>query len=173
MQQALLLVLSIFWIFCNYLDDVECLIRPLRPICHRRSTALRCVNAIVATNRQAGFEYEFEEKYEAGIKLCGTEVKSCRKGQVQLNDGHVQINDGECLLSGVHIAEYSRCGNKFNHVPKRTRKLLLSQKEIMKLEKQILLRNLKIIPIRMYFTELELVKVELGVGKKKSLNDKR
>eukprot|EP01041_Mallomonas_annulata_P010013 gene10013-20843_t len=128
---------------------------------------------IVAQNRKANFEYEFEEKYEAGIMLTGTEVKSCRRGNVQLSDGLAEIRDGECWLLNVHIAEHYRCGTRDQHSPKRMRKLLLSRKEILKLEQRVLQRNLEIIPISMYFSEKNYVKVELGVGKSKNLNDKR
>ena len=91
----------------------------------------------VAVNRQAKNEYEFEEKLEAGLMLTGSEVKSCRKlGQVQINEGFVEIRDGEAWCEGVHIAEHTRTGAFDQHLPKRTRKLLLHQKEILKLEQR-------------------------------------
>jgi|LauGreSBDMM110SN_4_FD.fasta_scaffold118414_2 SsrA-binding protein len=127
----------------------------------------------IAENRNAQFEYEFTEKYEAGIQLVGTEVKSCRKSTVQLSDGVCEIRDGEAFLLNVHISEYSKCGRREQHLPKRVRKLLLTKKEILKLEQRVLQRNCEIIPIKMFFSEKQLVKVELGVGMKKSVIDKR
>ena len=128
---------------------------------------------LISENRKASSEYEFEERYEAGIQLCGTEVKSCRKNQVQLSDGVAEIRDGEMWLLNVHIAEYDRCGSLQQHPPKRMRKLLLHGREILKLEQRVLQRGMEIIPTRIFFNEKAYVKVELGVGKKKSLNDKR
>jgi len=128
---------------------------------------------MIAENRKANGEYEWEEKYEAGIQLCGTEVKSCRKNQAQLSDGIAEIRGGEAWLLNVHINEYERCGMREQHPPKRARKLLLHGREILKLEQRVLQRNMEIIPIRLFFNEKACVKVELGVGKKKSLGDKR
>ena len=128
---------------------------------------------MIAENRKANGEYEWEEKYEAGIQLCGTEVKSCRKNQAQLSDGIAEIRDGEAWLLNVHINEYERCGMREQHPPKRARKLLLHGREILKLEQRVLQRNMEIIPIRLFFNEKACIKVELGVGKKKSLSDKR
>jgi len=128
----------------------------------------------IAENRKANSEYEWEEKYEAGIVLVGTEVKSCRKnGQVNLSDGVAEIREGELFLINVHISEYDRCSMRGQHAPKRARKLLVRGREILKLEQRVLQRNLELIPIRLYFNEKSFVKVEIGVGKKKSLVDKR
>ena len=127
----------------------------------------------IADNRKANSEYEWEEKYEAGISLMGTEVKSCRKNQVQLSDGLAEVRDGEVWLLGVHVSEYERCSMREQHAPKRPRKLLLHHREILKLEQRVLQRNREIIPIRLFFNEKSCIKVELGVGRKKSLNDKR
>lgn len=127
----------------------------------------------IAENRHAEYEYEFTEKFEAGIQLLGTEVKSCRKSTVQLSDGVCEIIDGQAFLLNVHIAEYSKCGSRDQHAPKRVRKLLLNKKEILKLEQRVLQRNCEIIPIKMFFSEKQFVKVELGVGIKKSIIDKR
>jgi len=128
----------------------------------------------IAENRQANGEYEIEERYEAGVALFGSEVKSCRKGGgVQLSDGIAEIRQGEARLLNVHIAEHSRCSRLDQHKPKRVRKLLLHHKEILKLEQRVQQRNLEIIPLRLYFNEKSCIKVELGLGKKKSLNDKR
>jgi len=128
---------------------------------------------VIAENRKSSHEYEFTETYEAGIQLCGTEVKSCRKNMVQLSDAIAEIRDGECWLINCHISEYQRCGRLQQHKPQRVRKLLLHGKEILKLEQRVLQRNCEIIPTRIYFNEKNFVKLELGVGTKKNLIDKR
>mmetsp|Transcript_28747 Transcript_28747/g.48227 ORF Transcript_28747/g.48227 Transcript_28747/m.48227 type:complete len:220 (+) Transcript_28747:150-809(+) len=127
----------------------------------------------IAENKKGGYEYEWEEKIEAGIQLVGTEVKSCRRGNVQLSDGFAQVLDGECFLCNVHIAEYFGSGPIYQHTPKRNRKLLLHKKEILKLEQRMVQQNFEIIPVSMYFTPHQRVKVELGIGKKKNMRDKR
>lgn len=128
---------------------------------------------VISENRKALGEYEIEERYEAGLVLVGTEVKSCRKNSVQLSDGVAEIRDGEAWLLNVHISEYERSAPRSQHPPKRMRKLLLNAREILKLEQRVLQRGLEIIPLRLFFNEKSYVKVELGVGKKKSLGDKR
>lgn len=133
----------------------------------------RTANSQISENRHANFEYEFTEKLEVGIVLQGTEVKSCRRGSVQLSDGICDIRDGECWLLNVHIDEWNKASMRDNHKPKRIRKLLLHKNEILKLEQRMLQRNQEIIPIRMYFNEKNFVKIEIGIGTKKSLNDKR
>ena len=131
-------------------------------------------NGIITDNRQANAEYEFEEKYHAGIQLFGSEVKSCRvKGSCNLKNGFVEIRNGEAWLFEVHIAEAKRCGPYFQHEPKRTRKLLLHHQQILKLEQMCLQRNMELIPTELYWSDKNFVKVEIGVGKKKSINDKR
>ncbi len=128
---------------------------------------------VIAENRKSSHEYEFTETFEAGIQLVGTEVKSCRKNTVQLSDAIAEIRDGECWLINCHIAEYNRCGRLQQHKPQRIRKLLLHGREILKLEQRVLQRNCELIPTRIYFNEKNFVKVELGVGTKKNLGDKR
>lgn len=175
-------MLRFFFIFAMLLSfsHVECLLgsSPIHvPTRHKLSMCEKSQKVkeiiMISDNRKANGEYEWEEKYEAGIQLWGTEVKSCRKNLVQLSDGLAEIRDGEMWLLNVHISEYERCGMREQHQPKRMRKLLLHGREILKLEQRVLQRNLEIIPIRLYFNEKSVVKVELGVGKKKSLNDKR
>ena len=85
----------------------------------------------IAVNRKSGFEYEFDDKIEAGIQLRGTEVKSCRQGNVQLSDGFATVIDGECWLCNVHIAEHHQCGPVYQHELKRNRKLLLHKREVI------------------------------------------
>ncbi len=130
--------------------------------------------SMISENRQANGEYEFEERFHAGIKLVGTEVRSLRKkGSSNMKDGFIEIREGEAWLFGLHISEFDRCAPRDQHEPKRTRKLLLHRKEILKLEQRVLQNNFEIIPTQLYWSEKNFVKVEIGVGKKKSVNDKR
>ncbi len=125
----------------------------------------------IATNRKAYHDYFIEESYEAGIELCGTEVKSIRGGSVNLKDSWCTIQDGELVVRGMHISPYEQ-GNIFNRDPLRERKLLMHKKEIMRLlgiQKQ---QGLAIIPLSMYFKG-SLVKVQVGVCRGKKLHDKR
>ena len=128
---------------------------------------------VIAFNRQANFEYEFTEKYTCGIKLTGSEVKSCRKKLVQLSDGIAEIRDGEMWLLNVHITEHDKSSHLQNHEPKRVRKLLLKKSEILKIEQRILQRNNFVVPIQVFFNDKQFIKVEIGIGTKKSLIDKR
>ncbi|HMN27442.1 MAG TPA: SsrA-binding protein SmpB [Caldilineaceae bacterium] len=126
----------------------------------------------VATNRRAHFEYFIEEKYEAGIVLSGTEIKSVRAGRVSLQDGFVLVRDGEAQLLNVHIAHYEQ-GNIHNHLEVRPRKLLLHKREIRELHNQATLRKWTIIPLRMYINEKGRAKVEIALARGKQLHDKR
>ena len=127
---------------------------------------------IVAQNKKAYREYEILEKFEAGISLRGTEVKSLRAGNIQLADAYVQIHDGEAYLAKMNIAEYAM-GSWTNHSPTRRRKLLLHKREIRKLKAKTDERGLTIIPLRLYLTAKGIFKVEIGVGRGKKLHDKR
>ena len=101
-------------------------------------------------------------------------MKSCRHGgSVQLSDGLVDIRDQECWLDNVHISEHGRTGRFDQHAVKRSRKLLLTKKEILKLEQRIIQKNYFIIPVRMFFSDKSFVKVELGIGPTKTIGDKR
>ena len=141
-------------------------------------TALRSTpgfkKELISENKQADGDYEWDEKYHAGVVLVGSEVKSCRtKGSVNLKSSFVEIREGEAWLYEAHIAEARRCGPYFQHEPKRTRKLLLHEREILKMEQRCLQRNMELIPTCLYWSDKNFVKVEIGVGKKKSINDKR
>ena len=104
-------------------------IQVLKPS-HRRCNSLTRLYESIALNKKSSFEYEFDEKFEAGIQLCGTEVKSCRKGgAVQLSDGYATVINGECWLCNVYIAEYYQSGPVYQHELKRNRKLLLHKRE--------------------------------------------
>jgi SsrA-binding protein len=126
---------------------------------------------VVCENRRARHDYAIGERLEAGLVLLGTEVKSCREGKAHLNDAYVQVMRGEAWLIGGHIAEYHH-GNRFNHEPQRTRKLLLHKNEIDKLEVATRQRGEIAVPLRLYFKEGR-VKVEVGVGKGKTHEDRR
>jgi SsrA-binding protein len=108
------------------------------------------------------------------VKLSGTEASACRKkGSVQLSDGVVDIIDSECWLLNVHIADCPRCAPRDQHENKRARKLLLTRKEIMKLEQRLVdSRNYELVPIKLFYKE-NFIKLEFGVGKQKNLQDKR
>jgi len=127
---------------------------------------------VAATNRKAFYDYHIEEKFEAGIVLKGTEVKSLRAGQVNLKDSYASVDHGEMMLHNCHISPYSH-GNLMNHDPLRPRKLLLHRKEINKLLGQIQQKGLTVVPLRIYFSERGLVKVELALAKGKKQYDRR
>ncbi|MGP1411255.1 MAG: SsrA-binding protein SmpB [Peptoanaerobacter stomatis] len=126
---------------------------------------------IVATNRKARFNYDIKEKYEAGIELKGTEVKSIRKGKINISDGFASIDSGECYLKQVHISPYEQ-GNIFNIDPMRVRKLLLHKSEINYLIGQTMQKGFSLIPLSVYFKNGR-VKVEIGLCQGKKNYDKR
>lgn len=123
-------------------------------------------------NRSAYFEYYIDDKYIAGIMLTGTEVKSLRAGKASFNDSYCIFNKGELWIKSFHIAEYSH-GTVNNHDPLRERKLLLNSRELKKLEAKIKEKGYTIVPLRLFFNEKNLAKVEIGLGKGKKLHDKR
>ncbi|MBR1780022.1 MAG: SsrA-binding protein SmpB [Oscillospiraceae bacterium] len=125
----------------------------------------------VATNRKAFHYYFIEDRYEAGISLTGTEVKSIRAGRLNLKDSFCHIKDGEMILYGMHISPYEQ-GNIFNCDPLRQRKLLLHKREILKLGAKIQQDGYSLIPLSVYFKHAR-VKVELGLARGKKLYDKR
>lgn len=126
---------------------------------------------IIAKNKQAYHEYFIEEKYEAGLVLAGTEVKSIRQGKVNLKDSYVSIKDGESFVYNMHISPYEK-GNIYNLDPLRPRKLLLNKREIRKLAELATLKGYSLIPLSLYLKN-GLVKMELSVAKGKKLYDKR
>jgi len=123
-------------------------------------------------NRQAYFHYHIDDKYIAGIMLLGTEVKSIREGKVSFNDAYCLFDKGELWLRGLYIAEY-KLGTVNNHVAVRDRKLLLTQKELKRLQAKMKERGLTLIPLRVFFNEKNLVKVEIGLARGKKVHDKR
>ena len=127
---------------------------------------------VVATNRKAFHDYFIEERYEAGILLQGTEVKSLREGRVNLQDSYASVRGSEMFLHQCHISHYSH-GNIMNHDPTRVRKLLLHKAEIHKLLGKTQQKGLTLIPLRIYFSKRGYAKVELGLAKGKKLYDRR
>lgn len=123
-------------------------------------------------NRNAYHEYFIEDKYIAGMVLSGTEVKSLRAGKASFNDSYCFFHKGELWIKSLHIAEYSH-GTSANHDPMQDRKLLLQKKELRKLESRIKEKGYTIVPLRMFFSEKGLAKLEIGLGKGKHLFDKR
>ena len=125
----------------------------------------------IAENRKARHEYFIIDSYEAGIELVGTEVKSIRRGGVNLKDSWCSIDDGELWVKGMHISPYDH-GNIFNRDPMRVRKLLLHKKQIMQLLGKVKQEGLTLIPISLYFKG-SMVKMQVGLCKGKKLHDKR
>lgn len=126
---------------------------------------------LIAQNKKAGHDYFIKETLEAGIALTGTEIKSIRERRINLRDGYVQIIDGSAFLENVHISEYKQ-GNRYNHDPLRSRRLLLHKKEIARLAKAQAERGIAIIPLKVYLKH-GFAKVLIGVGQGKKQYDKR
>ena len=127
---------------------------------------------VVTDNRKAWHDYFIEETYEAGIELQGTEVKSLRAGKVNLRDSFARIENGQMMLYNMHISPYEQ-GNRFNHEPKRIRRLLLHRQEIYRLLGKTREKGLTLVPLKVYFNQRGRAKIELGLAKGKKLYDKR
>ena len=123
-------------------------------------------------NRSAYHDYFIDDKYDAGMVLLGTEVKSLRDGRASFNDSYCIFDKGELWLKSLHISEYSH-GTTNNHDPLRDRKLLLKKRELAKLEAKIKEKGYTIIPLRIFFNDKRLIKIEIGLGKGKKQYDKR
>jgi SsrA-binding protein len=126
---------------------------------------------IIAQNKKAYHDYFVDEKYEAGIALFGTEVKSLRAGTVNLKDSYCEVKDGELFAVGFHISPYDH-GNIFNHEPMRDKKLLMHKKEILKLHGLVAQKGFTLVPLSLYFSGSK-VKMEIGLCRGKKLYDKR
>jgi SsrA-binding protein len=126
----------------------------------------------VAENRRARFEYFIEDVFEAGIALSGTEVKSLRFGEGSIAESYAYVNDGQAWLVNANIPEFSH-GNRFNHEPKRQRKLLLHAREIEKMIGAVERKGMTLIPLSVYFNSRGRAKVELALAKGKQTHDKR
>lgn len=126
---------------------------------------------IVCTNKKASFEYTILERFEAGIKLTGTEIKSVRRGKCQITDAYVIIRNGIPYVVNMHIAKYEE-GNLFNHLEDRSRELLLHQREITRLSSKMQLEGLSVVALKAYFVG-SLLKLEIALARGKKLVDKR
>ena len=126
---------------------------------------------VLVSNRKAFHEYTVEDKYESGIVMTGTEVKSLRAGKANINDGWVDVMNSEAFLLEAHISHYEQ-GNRYNHIEKRPRKLLLHRAEINKITRKIEEKGYTIVPLKIYFKD-NLIKVEIALAKGKKLHDKR
>ncbi len=130
------------------------------------------IGKTIIRNRKARHNYFIVKTLEAGIVLLGTEVKSLRQGKANLQDAYARIKDGEIFLYGLHISPYEQA-NRFNHEPRRIRKLLLHNYEIRRLIRQVEEKGITLIPIRLYFNDNGHVKVEVALARGKRLYDKR
>ena len=126
---------------------------------------------MICDNRKARHEYHFLELFEAGIELCGTEVKSLRAGRANLQDAYCRVENGELFIFNMHISPYEM-GNRFNHQPKRPRRLLLHKAEIRRIYARVREKGLTVIPVRMYFSG-QRAKLEIALSQGKKLYDKR
>ena len=129
-------------------------------------------NKTVAENPKARYNYAIEDPFEAGLVLGGTEVKSLRNGKANIAESYASYEDGELWLINSHIPEYLQA-NRFNHEPRRRRKLLMSKREISRLSQAVAREGMTLIPLKLYFNERGRAKLQLGLGKGKKVHDKR
>ncbi len=127
---------------------------------------------VVADNRRARFDYEILDVFEAGLMLVGSEVKSLRQGRASLADSYASVNDGELWLVNAHIPEFGQA-NRFNHEPRRPRKLLLNKREIHRLSSGVQREGLTIVPLKVYFNDRGRAKAEIALARGKKQHDKR
>jgi len=126
----------------------------------------------VAQNRRARHDYSIEDSFEAGIVLTGTEIKSVRAGKVSLAEAYARIENGEAWLIGANISPWET-GNRFNHEPKRPRKLLLHSHQILALQFRTKAKGLTLVPLKMYISSRSIAKLEIGLGRGKQQHDRR
>lgn len=132
----------------------------------------RFAKTVNIKNKRAGFEYEFLEKFVAGISLQGTEIKSIRQSKVNMQDAHCSFEREEMFVYNLHISPYEE-GNIYNHEPMRPRKMLLKKKEINRLKVKVEEKGLTIIPTRLFINDKGLAKLEIALARGKKLHDKR
>jgi len=135
------------------------------------SAEKKATTKLICDNRKARHEYHFLELFEAGIELRGTEVKSLRAGRANLQDAYCRVENGELFIYNMHISPYEQ-GNRFNHQPKRIRRLLLHKAEIRRIFARVREKGLTVIPVRMYFSG-QRAKLEIALAQGKKLYDKR
>jgi len=139
----------------------------------KKKKGLISVNQTVADNRRVRFDYALEDKFEAGLMLAGTEVKSLRHGQCSLNEAYVGPKDGEIWIFNANIPEYQQASEQLQHEPQRARRLLLHKREIGKLLGAVQREGYTIVPVRLYFNGRGLAKLEIALAKGKKMHDKR
>ncbi|NWG45325.1 MAG: SsrA-binding protein SmpB [Alphaproteobacteria bacterium] len=127
---------------------------------------------VVAENRRARYDYFIDETLEAGLMLTGTEVKSLREGKANIAEAYASPERGELYLINAHIPEYTQ-GNRFNHEPRRHRKLLVHARELARLATLVQQKGATIVPLELYFNERGIAKLDLGIARGKKLHDKR
>ena len=127
---------------------------------------------LIAENRRARFDYFIEDKFEAGLMLTGTEVKSLRAGEATIAESYAEVRGGEVWLVNANVPEFSH-GNRFNHEPKRPRKLLLHEREINKMFGAVARQGMTLVPLMIYFNSKGRAKIELALAKGKQNHDKR
>jgi SsrA-binding protein len=138
----------------------------------RPHTAAFDKQKVVAENRRARYDYAIEDVYEAGIALTGTEVKSLRFGEGSIAESYAEVKDGEVWLINANVPEFSH-GNRFNHEPKRARKLLLKEREIGKMFGAVMRQGMTLVPLSIYFNGRGRAKVELAIARGRKAHDKR
>jgi len=139
----------------------------------KKSGGLISTDKMVAENKRARFDYHLEDKFEAGIVLVGTEVKTLRHGQCMIAESHIGPKDGELYLLNAHIPEYQQASQQLQHDPKRPRKLLLKKRERDKLMGAVSREGYTIVPTKIYFDKKGLAKLEIALAKGKQTKDKR
>jgi len=139
----------------------------------KKSGGLISTDKTVAENKRARFDYHLEDKFEAGIILVGTEVKTLRHGQCMIAESHIGPKDGELYLLNAHIPEYQQASQQLQHDPKRPRKLLLKKREVDKLMGAVSREGYTIVPTKIYFDKKGLAKIEIALAKGKQTKDKR
>jgi len=130
------------------------------------------ISKVSIKNRKASFEYEFIQKYTAGIILVGTEIKSIRANKASISDAYCVIIDSEVIIKNLHISEY-KYASFSNHEPKRERKLLLNKQEINKIKSRVQEKGFALVPIRLFINDKGIAKLEIAVAKGKKIYDKR
>lgn len=130
-------------------------------------------NGLIAENRRARYEFSLDQTYEAGIQLTGTEVKSLREGQANIAESYVSPEGGEVMLINANIPEYQQAGPFYQHEPRRPRRLLLHRKEIHKISQAVERQGMTMVPLRLYFNDRGLVKLQIAVAQGKKVHDKR
>jgi len=139
----------------------------------KKAGGLISINQTVAENKRARFDYHLEDKFEAGLMLVGTEVKTLRHGQCMIAESHIGPKDGTLYLLNAHIPEYQQASHLLQHEPRRPRKLLMKKREMDRLMGAVNREGYTIIPLRIYFNNKGLAKLELALAKGKQNQDKR